>query len=128
MALGVQGLASVVADVGVVAAVGEEEASNAVMVTPVCIIHTMSHPHTYYVTSSYILCHIILHWSRLCATFWGVRVWRKRRRRRRRRRKRRRKRRREEEEEETCKGEPEECGEHPCSKRTHSIVREHILW
>ena len=28
----------------------------------------------------------------------------------------------------TCKGEPEECGEHPCSKRAHCIVREHILW
>jgi len=25
------------------------------------IIHTMSHHHTYYVTSSYILCHIIIH-------------------------------------------------------------------
>jgi hypothetical protein len=25
------------------------------------IIHTMSHHHTYYVTSSYILCHIIMH-------------------------------------------------------------------
>jgi len=24
------------------------------------IIHTMSHHHTYYVTSSYILCHIIV--------------------------------------------------------------------
>jgi len=27
----------------------------------VCGIHTMSHHHTYYVTSSYILCHIIIH-------------------------------------------------------------------
>ena len=25
------------------------------------IMHTMSHHHTYYVTSSYILCHIIIH-------------------------------------------------------------------
>merc|ERR1711966_637020 len=25
------------------------------------IIHTMSHHHTYYVTSSYTLCHIIIH-------------------------------------------------------------------
>jgi len=28
---------------------------------PVHMCHTMSHHHTYYVTSSYILCHIIIH-------------------------------------------------------------------
>ena len=27
----------------------------------ISVIHTMSHHHTYYVTSSYILCHIIIH-------------------------------------------------------------------
>ena len=28
--------------------------------------HTMSHHHTYYVTSSYILCHIIIHTMYVC--------------------------------------------------------------
>jgi len=32
-------------------------------------IHTMSHHHTYYVTSSYILCHIIIH-----SDVWRLRI------------------------------------------------------
>ena len=32
-----------------------------ILVSRDIIIHTMSHHHTYYVTSSYMLCHIIIH-------------------------------------------------------------------